>query len=87
MPKFIANLEKFFSFMSKTMLEVGQSFILGSKLYLEGWLSRSSCLLVWPYMKQLHDNNPLMWLLMRKVYCVLAPIQAQPLAIIHIVKP
>ena len=28
--------------MSKTMLEVGWSFILWSMLYLEGWLSRSS---------------------------------------------
>ena len=31
--------------MFKTMMEVGQSFILGSKLYQEGWLSRSSCFL------------------------------------------
>mgnify|MGYP001792978338 CR=1 FL=1 len=31
-----------FLFMSKTMLEVGWSFILWSMLYLEGWSSRSS---------------------------------------------
>ena len=31
-----------FLFMSKTMLEVGWSFILCPKLYLEGWSSRSS---------------------------------------------
>ena len=32
----------FFLFMSKTVLEVGYSFILWSMLYLEGWSSRSS---------------------------------------------
>ena len=30
-------LVEFFLFMSKTMLEVGWSFILWSMLYLEGW--------------------------------------------------
>ena len=31
----------FFFFMSKTMLEIGWSFILRSMLYLEDWSSRS----------------------------------------------
>ena len=42
MGKFRRRLLKvFFLFMSKTMLEVGWSFILWSMLYLEGWSSRS----------------------------------------------
>ena len=40
--KFGRRLLVFFLFMSKTMLEVGWSFILWSMLYLEGWSSRSS---------------------------------------------
>ena len=45
-PSYWVNLEgwlSFFLFISKTMLEVGWSFILWSMLYLEGWSSRSSC--------------------------------------------
>ena len=34
-----------FLFMSKTVLEVGSSFILWSKLYLKGWSPRSSLLI------------------------------------------
>ena len=40
--KFRRRLVEFCLFMSKTMLEVGWSFILWSMLYLEGWSFRSS---------------------------------------------
>ena len=40
--KFGRRLVEFFLFLSKTMQEVGWSVILWPKLYLEGWLSRSS---------------------------------------------
>ena len=39
--KFGWMLLEFLLFMSKTMLEVGWSFILWSLLYLKGWSSRS----------------------------------------------
>ena len=42
MCKFIRRLVEVFLLMSKTMLEVGWSFILWSMLYLEGRSSRSS---------------------------------------------
>ena len=42
MGKFIRRLVEVLLLMSKTMLEVGWSFILWSMLYLEGWSSRSS---------------------------------------------
>ena len=40
--RFGRRLMEFFSLMSRTMLEVGWSFILLSMIHLEGWSSRSS---------------------------------------------
>ena len=40
MGKFRSRLLEFLLFMSKTMREVGWSFVLWSMLYLEGWSSR-----------------------------------------------
>ena len=63
---------EFFLFMSKTVLEVGYSFILWSMLYLEGWSSRSSYF----FGVALDSRLRLKFYFLRKSYDILSTLES-----------